>query len=117
MQNEALRHNILYSCNESKKRGREQFVPDHSLSCLVSGEIEFYTNMGAIRVKAPSIGFATRNQLVKTLKMPGEHGEPCKSISIWLDQESLKRYSLENDIRAIDTYTGGHPFFRSRIGS
>lgn len=106
MQNEQLHHNMLYSCNEAEKRGREQFVPEHSLAFLISGEIEFYTTNGTVRIKAPSIGFAKRNQLVKSLKIPGPNGEPCKSINIWLDQESLKRYSLENDIKANNVYKG-----------
>jgi AraC family transcriptional regulator, exoenzyme S synthesis regulatory protein ExsA len=106
MQTEKLHHNLLYSCSESQKRGKEQFVAEHSLSCLISGEIEFYTNQGAYRVKAGSIGFARRNQLVKSLKIPSPEGQPCKSISIRLDQETLRRYSAENDIKATAAYTG-----------
>ncbi len=106
MKTDQLHYNILYSCNEALKRGKEQFVQEHSLSCLLSGEIEFYTTHGTLRVKAPSMGFAKRNQLVKSLKMPGPNGEACKAINIWLTQESLKRYSIENDIKATGIYQG-----------
>lgn len=100
------RHNLLYSCNEAQKRSKEQLVEEHSLSYLVSGEMEFYTNYGALRAKTGSIGFAKRNELVKTMKIPGPGGEPCKTISIWLDQETLRQYSAENNIKANGIYKG-----------
>lgn len=106
MQEYQLHQNILYACNETKKRGKEQFVPNHSLSHLISGEIEFNTDAGTIKAKAGNIGFAKRNQLVKSLKIPGPNDEPCKSISIYLTQELLHRYSLENDIKADKVYKG-----------
>jgi AraC-like DNA-binding protein len=101
-----LQHNLLYSCNEMQKRSKEQLVQEHSLSYLISGEIEFYTNIGITKAKAGSIGFAKRNELVKSLKIPGPNGEPCKSISIFLDQEALRRYSSENDIKSNGAYKG-----------
>ncbi|HEV3222122.1 MAG TPA: AraC family transcriptional regulator [Puia sp.] len=101
-----LQHNLLYSCNEMQKRSKEQLVQEHSLSYLISGEIEFYTNVGITKAIAGSIGFAKRNELVKSLKIPGPNGEPCKSISIFLDQEALRRYSSENDIKSNGAYKG-----------
>jgi AraC-like DNA-binding protein len=107
MQNEQqLRHNLLYSCNEDQKRGKEQLVQEHSLSYLISGKIEFYTNSGTVLAKPGSIGFVKRNELVKSLKIPGPDGLPCRSISIFLDQESLRRYSSENDIKPNGAYRG-----------
>lgn len=100
------RHNLLYSCNEAQKRSKEQLVEEHSLSFLVSGEMEFYTNFGTIRAKTGSIGFAKRNELVKTMKIPGPDGEPCKTISIWLDQETLRQFSAENNIKANGVHKG-----------
>jgi AraC-like DNA-binding protein len=107
MQNEQQwHHNLLYSCNEVQKRGREQLVQDHSLSYLISGEIEFYTNAGTLLAKPGTIGFVKRNELVKSLKIPGPNGQPCKSISIWLDQESLRRFSSENNMKSNGVYKG-----------
>ncbi len=110
MQSEILHHNLLYSCNEVQKRGKEHFVGEHALSYLISGEIEFYTLLGTTRVKTGSIGLVKKNQLVKSLKIPSPDGQPCKSISIWLDQETLRRYSLENDIKASGAYKGASMF-------
>jgi AraC family transcriptional regulator, exoenzyme S synthesis regulatory protein ExsA len=107
MKNERLLyHNLLYSCNEVQKRSKEQFVQEHSLSYLVSGEMEFYTNFGTVRAKTGSVGFAKRNELVKALKIPDPGGKPCKSISIWLDQDTLRKYSAENNIKSNGAYKG-----------
>lgn len=100
------RHNLLYSCNEAQQRSKEQLVEEHALSYLVSGEMEFYTNFGVIKGKAGSIGFAKRNELVKAMKIPETDGRPCKSISIWFDQETLREYAAENNIKSNGLYKG-----------
>jgi AraC family transcriptional regulator, exoenzyme S synthesis regulatory protein ExsA len=107
MQNQhQRRHNLLYSCNETQQRSKEQLVEEHALSYLVSGEMEFYTNIGIIKAKPGSIGFAKRNELVKAVKFPSADGQPCKSISIWIDQETLRKYAAENNIRSNGIYRG-----------
>ncbi len=98
--------NFIYSCEEGRKRGNEQFVPEHALGCIISGETHFHTNEG-IRVYGPGmIGLIRRNQLAKTIKVPSPGGQPFKSINIFLDQESLRRYSAEHGIHVQRSYTG-----------
>src|ERR1035438_2468550 len=98
--------NLLYSCTEIQQRGREQFVPDHTLSWLITGEIEFYANYGTIRAQAGSIGFVKRNELLKALKIPSPQGQPCQSISLQLDQATLQRYGAEHNRSARAPYRG-----------
>lgn len=101
-----LQHKILYSCEEDWKRGHEQFVSEHTLGYIVTGETRFHTNEGVQVFGAGTIGLIRRNQLAKTIKIPSPEGKPFKSISIFLDQESLKQYSVEHDIPVQKPYTG-----------
>lgn len=101
-----LHFNIVYSCTDVQMRGREQFVPEHTLSWLITGEIEFHTNYGTLRAPAGSIGFVKRNELVKALKIPSPQGHPCQSISIQLEQPTLQRYSSEHNRKARTPYQG-----------
>ncbi|QIP12142.1 helix-turn-helix transcriptional regulator [Spirosoma aureum] len=97
--------NILYSCVDEKKRGNEQFVPEHALGCILSGESHFLTAKGTQVYGAGTIGLVRRNQLVKSLKVPPPGGQ-FKSINIFLDQDTLRQYSAENHIEATGHYTG-----------
>lgn len=99
-------HNILYSCEDHSKRAHEQFIPEHSLGYVVSGEMHFSSNTGTDIYREGTIGLIRKNQLAKTFKMPAAGGTPFKSISIFLDQESLRRYGAENNILDIPRYEG-----------
>ncbi len=101
-----LQHNFLYSCEEGRKRGNEQFVPEHALGCIISGETHFHTNDGLQVFGSGMIGLIRKNQLVKTMKVPAEDGRPFKSINIFLDRESLQRYAAEQRIATQNRYNG-----------
>jgi len=100
-----LLNNLLYSCVDQKKRGNEQFVQEHALGYIISGESHLLTNEGVKIFKAGTIGLIRRNQLLKSLKIPPLGGE-FKSINIFLDQNSLRRYSAEHKLEPIGKYTG-----------
>lgn len=101
-----LQYNILYSCVSRQKRGNQQFVTEHALCYVHSGEIQFYTNNGTRSYPAGTFGLIRRNQLAKSMKLCGPDGAPFKSTSIFLEQGLLHRYSLENNIAAGGPYTG-----------
>ena len=103
---EAVQHNFLYSCASEQKRASEQFAAEHALSYVISGEIHFHGNNGSYISKPGTIGLFRRNQLVKATKMPSPVGKPCMSLSIFLGQDSLRKYGIENNIRVTETYTG-----------
>ncbi|HEY1039478.1 MAG TPA: AraC family transcriptional regulator [Bacteroidia bacterium] len=97
--------NFLYSCVHEKKRGVEQFVEEHAFGYLVAGETHFHTPDGTVLCKEGTIGFVKRNQLIKTMKVPPAQGE-YKAVNIILDQEFLRRYASEHNIKPSGHYTG-----------
>ncbi|MFC0776303.1 helix-turn-helix domain-containing protein [Terrimonas alba] len=86
--------NILYSCGSKMQRQTEQFVDVHVLGYVLSGELHFTTSEGTRIAKAGSFSLIKRNQLVKATKVPPQDGE-FRSISIFLNQDILRRYSTE----------------------
>ncbi|WP_210516151.1 helix-turn-helix domain-containing protein [Hymenobacter terricola] len=85
---------ILYSCYFSRSREGEQFVPEHILSYQLAGTLT--TNDGTRKqvFREGDLWLSKRNHLVRFSKQPPAHGE-FKSLSITLDQETLRRFSLE----------------------
>ena len=47
-----------------------------------------------------------RNQLAKALKLPSADGQPCRSVNIFLGQESLRKYAAANNIGKTEPYKG-----------
>ena len=105
--NHILYNNLLYSCVDQKQRGNEQFVPEHALGYIISGETHLLTNECTKVFKAGSIGLIRRNQLIKSLKVPPPGGE-FRSVNIFIDQPFLRRYSAENKLPSVGKYTGDY---------
>lgn len=101
-----LHHNILFSCTDLQKRSQEQLVVEHSLGCIIHGEIHYFANQTKGILKTGSIGLIRRNQLAKTVKVPAADGTPFMAINVLLDQESLHRYSTEHSLYADGPYLG-----------
>ena len=85
---------ILYSCYFQVSRAGEQFVPEHILSYQEAGTL--VTNDGAReQTFGPgSLRLTRRNRLLKFTKLPG-HEHSYKNLSVVLDQDTLRRLSLE----------------------
>ena len=94
--------NILYSCSAKQHRGHEQFVAEHTLGLIISGETHFFINNNALVCKEGSIGLARKNQLLKSVKFPPPNGE-FKSISILLAEPILREFSKEHNITLPET--------------
>jgi len=97
-------NNLLFSCFCEKQRGHEQFVPEHSMGYIISGDVHLQTNEGLRVLSQGSIGIIRRNHLVKSVKVPPPGGE-FKSINIFLGQDFLRRFSAENKLVAAGKYT------------
>lgn len=99
-------HNILFSCDKKRIFSDEQVVKDHALCLIVSGRLE--TNLTNIRIEseAGDIALIRRNELVKVLKMPDDSGRPFRAINIFLTQEILRDYAMQNSIAKQDKYVG-----------
>jgi len=89
---------IAYSCYYNTSRDGENFVAEHTLSYQFSGSLilndghtEYPSSIGSLRL-------IRRNQLMKFVKKPAED-DAFKSISIYLDQETLQHFAQEHHIR------------------
>lgn len=85
---------IVYSCYANRSREGEQFVPVHVFSYQISGSIIFNDGKGAHVAEEGGFRFIRRNHLLKFLKQPPENGE-LKSVSVYLDEETLRDFSME----------------------
>lgn len=86
--------NIVYSCYTQLSRQGEHFVSDHVLSYQIAGDLIFNDGVNDYSATDGLIRFLRRNQLLKFTKIPPANGD-FKSLSIHLDQQILKDFSLE----------------------
>lgn len=96
---------LLYSCYTEKSRVTEQFVHEHSFTHILQGSIAFYVAGARREYHAGETLLVKRNQLAKATKLPPEDGV-FKSISIRLDQQSLRSFSAEHGEAATGPYKG-----------
>ena len=120
---EELIGNMLYSCIQERKREHEQYVPDHSMGCIITGSVQFFTAAGTSTHGAGSMGLVKRDLLLKTTKIPPPGGE-FRSISLHFSQHALKEYAVTHHIAATKPYTGpgmhpldGNPFIKGFFDS
>ncbi len=105
MQEYSRQHNILYSCVGENHLEHDPFVYEHALAFSISGIAEFYSGDSVISYPAGTLCLARRNQLLKIVKKPAG-GKPFSSITVFLQQEMLKKYSQEYDLHADGMYVG-----------
>ncbi|MCJ8208264.1 AraC family transcriptional regulator [Mucilaginibacter sp. RS28] len=86
---------ILYSCYHTLNREGEQFVPDHVLSFQLAGSLTVNDGEHVHTFKEGDVRFHQRNQLLKFYKQLPEGGGEFKSVSVFLDQATLKNFSTE----------------------
>jgi AraC-like DNA-binding protein len=86
---------IAYSCHFSDVRQGEQFAAEHVLSYQISGKLKLNTVDQEHLFQAGDFRFLRRNQLIKFHKQPADDG-PFKSISLYLDQNFLRKFGLEH---------------------
>jgi AraC-like DNA-binding protein len=95
---------ILQSCYVNISRSGEHFVPNHSLSYLLSGSNEVYVNGKTHLFKEGEFRFIAKNQLAKFTKIPAADGV-FKSIGVVIDQNTLHSVSEEHNL-STKAYTG-----------
>lgn len=101
-----LEHNILYYRGHEKEQRSEHFFPDHALGIMLSGESHYFSNEGTFVMKEGTICLMRRDQLFKKLKKVGPNGEPPALISLFLDENTLHQYAIENNIPKRSPYKG-----------
>ncbi|SFD58774.1 AraC-type DNA-binding protein [Chitinophaga sp. CF118] len=95
---------ILYSCYVSRSREGEQFVKDHVFSYHIAGTLIMNDGNKEYIFGEGDFRFLRKNHLVKFAKQPQVNGE-YKSLSIYLDQQTLRNFSMEYGYKA-EKWTG-----------
>jgi AraC-like DNA-binding protein len=90
---------IHYSCYLARTREGEQFIPEHVFSYQIAGTLTIKDGDKEYISKEGDFRLSRRNHLVKFLKQPPAKGE-FKAISIYLDQETLRDFSIEYNYKA-----------------
>ena len=85
---------ILYSCYVSRSREGEQFIREHVFSYHLAGSLTMNDGIKDYHFKEGDFRFCHKNRLVKFAKQPPASGE-YKSITVYLDQETLRNFSME----------------------
>ncbi|MBN9296277.1 MAG: helix-turn-helix transcriptional regulator [Filimonas sp.] len=98
--------NILFSCVKQKAYSDEQIVPELTLGYQESGTLELQFAHHKHIVNAGQITLIRKNELVKALKVPDANGEPCKSVSIFLTPDILKKFATQHKIALKHKHTG-----------
>jgi AraC-like DNA-binding protein len=101
-----LTQNILFSCEKQKSHTVEQVVPEHVLVHVVSGRVEFQFGTEIFTAMPDDILVIRRNSLVKATKIPDTPAAPCKTINIFLTQDIVRSYALQNNINKQERYAG-----------
>ena len=115
--------NILYSCYSQKSSEGEQFIPEHVFGYTFSGKSDIFLGDKVFTFKEGDFRFFRKNQLARYTKYPPPGGE-YRSISVRLDQETLRGMSEEYDLQVRRPYTGAGalllpptPLFKNYIDS
>jgi AraC-like DNA-binding protein len=96
---------LFYSCNTELRRVVEQFVHEHAFTHVLAGSLDFYVG-NEHRVFHPGdMLLVKRNQLARVVKIPPPGGE-FRSMSLYLNQDRLRAYSLEYGVEAAGPYQG-----------
>src|SRR6267142_1204027 len=96
---------IFYSCYSSRSKGGEQFVPQHVFTYILSGTSEVVHDGLTHHFKEGDLRFIRKNQLSRFIKVPPPGGE-YRSISIYIDDETLKNISDEFNLYMERPYRG-----------
>lgn len=96
---------ILYSCYSHVSRDGEQFIPEHIFGYIVAGSQTVNFGDRTHTFKEGDFRFFRKNQLCKFTKQPPPGGE-FVSVSVYIDQDTLRAMSTENNLHANGPYTG-----------
>ncbi|KEQ28574.1 helix-turn-helix domain-containing protein [Pedobacter antarcticus] len=83
---------IVYSCYTEVSRAGEQFIEEHGLSYIVSGNLEAFDGEKTHRFNTGEIILYKKNTLAKFVKQPAEN-KPFESVSLLLDKDILWAYN------------------------
>lgn len=90
-------HGIQRACYSKSNKAGEQFIKEHGISYIVSGEMEAYDGDAKHIYRKGDIILYRKNRLIRFVKYP--HSEDgFEAISVILDEDLLKEFSQEYEI-------------------
>lgn len=92
--------NIFFSCSEVTYRSEEQFVPDHGLAHIYSGEIRVADADRTYAFTAGQTTLFSRNRLAKVTKHASADG-PFRMVTILFKQDFLSGYYTAHPALAV----------------
>lgn len=101
---------IVYSCYFTRSRAGEQFIADHVFNYQLSGSLTLNDGNRLHTFNEGDFRFCKRGQLIKFAKQPPAGGE-FKSLSVFLDQETLRTFSRTYGYTA-DKQTAPEPILK-----
>lgn len=101
----STRNVLLYTCEGETPFGHDPFVYENYIGIITSGSADHYTDKGIINYPTGSLCLVKRNQLLKVIKKP-DGQKPFATITVFLEQETLKEYSVEHNVKADGIYVG-----------
>ena len=105
MEEKDLGKAFIYSCYVDKVFGHEQFMPEHVVSFVMSGETHLDHQQGKLVVGEGQILVGRRNQLAKAVKNPAKNNV-YKSVSVLLHTDRLKQYAIDHHHSSDKKYQG-----------
>lgn len=105
VQSEKIFPHIIYSCYAHLSREGEQFIPEHVFGYILSGSQDVNLGGKSYHFKAGDFRFFGKNQLCRFTKYPPAGGE-FKSVSVYLDQKTLRAMAAEHNFQATQFYSG-----------
>lgn len=102
---------IICSCYAHKSSEGEHFIPEHVFGYIFSGSSEIHIGNKTYHYKEGDFRFFRKNQLSRYTKYPPENGGEYQSITIVIDQDTLRSISAENNLHMSAPYTGDNVLF------
>lgn len=90
-------HGIQRACYSKSSKSGEQFIKEHGISFIVSGEMEAYDGNTKHFYRKGDVVLYRKNELIRFVKYPQQDGN-FEAISIVLDENLLKEFALEHEI-------------------
>lgn len=90
-------YGIQRSCYTTSSKSGEQYIEDHGISFIISGELEAYDGTAKHLYQKGDIVVYRKNTLVRFVKYPGRD-ECFEAIAIILDEKMLKAFAHQYEL-------------------
>ena len=90
-------HGLQRACYSKSTKAGEQFIKEHGISFIVSGEMEAYDGNTKYLYRKGDVVLYRKNALIRFVKYPHEE-EGFEAISVILDENLLKTFAEQHEI-------------------